>query len=417
MARDIAVETVLKDSYSVMKYDNVPGAVVSTKTCTPEYDASDLESSGVIGREDHGCSKLQPLVAGPNAAHVNLITPEWEGDVATLFRDPEKKKQWRTILRDVFEAAVTFVPDDGPWIIHTDCHLGNILYRTRPDGSIQTALADWGRTLVIKTPTNEGLINGIKEWAISMDFSKPTDHHLTIGYKLRGYARNLDAEGNPYPQLPSHFVYKLAAFMEAPYITRAETELVQTLRGFLPYVLINQNDLDLVSIKTKQLMFPVTLLSSANQRDLRERVEEFLTSTPWDAKGGMYWPTKYFRGLTRKQNAQRKRSATRRTKMSFKDPKAYVPFKSDKGVKTRRSSYTQRFHKKYPDAKTLPEIAKATRISKAVLQEVYDRGMAAWRTGHRPGASQHAWGMARVHSFVMKGKTWRTADKDLAGKV
>jgi hypothetical protein len=42
--------------------------------------------------------------------------------------------------------------------------------------------------------------------------------------------------------------------------------------------------------------------------------------------------------------------------------------------------------------------------------------MAALRTGHRPGASQAAWGMARVHSFVTKGKTYRTADKDLAKK-
>lgn len=132
---------------------------------------------------------------------------------------------------------------------------------------------------------------------------------------------------------------------------------------------------------------------------------------------GVYWPLKYFRGLTRRQNLQRKRSATRRTKMSFKNPKAYVPWKTDKGVKTRRSSYTSRFHKKYPNAKSLDEIAKATGISKRILQDVYDRGMAAWRTGHRPGASQHAWGMARVHSFVLHGKTWRTADADLARKV
>jgi hypothetical protein len=103
--------------------------------------------------------------------------------------------------------------------------------------------------------------------------------------------------------------------------------------------------------------------------------------------------------------------------MSWKDPKAYVPFKSDKGVKTRRSSYTSRFHKKYPGAKSLSEIAKATGVSKSILQKVYDRGMAAWRTGHRPGASPEAWGMARVHSFVLHGKTWRTADKDLAEKV
>ena len=100
--------------------------------------------------------------------------------------------------------------------------------------------------------------------------------------------------------------------------------------------------------------------------------------------------------------------------MKVNDPKAYVPWKSDTGAKTRRSSYTTRFHKKYPGAKTLPEIAKATGVSKSVLQKVYDRGMAAWRTGHRPGASQQAWGMARVYSFVLKGKTYRTADADLA---
>jgi hypothetical protein len=128
----------------------------------------------------------------------------------------------------------------------------------------------------------------------------------------------------------------------------------------------------------------------------------------------MYWPEKYYRGLTRKQNLQRKRSATRRTKMSWKDPKAYVPFKSDKGVKTRKSSYSERFHKKYPGVKSLPEISKATGVPVKTLQTVYDRGMAAWRTGHRPGASAQAWGMARVHSFVLHGKTYRTADADLA---
>jgi len=128
----------------------------------------------------------------------------------------------------------------------------------------------------------------------------------------------------------------------------------------------------------------------------------------------MYWPLKYFRGLTRRQNAERKRTATRRSKMHWKNPKAYAPWKTDEGVKTRKSSYTARFHKKYPEANSLPEISKVTKIPLKTLKTVYNRGMAAWRTGHRPGASAHAWGMARVHSFAMKGKTYRTADADLA---
>ena len=39
--------------------------------------------------------------------------------------------------------------------------------------------------------------------------------------------------------------------------------------------------------------------------------------------------------------------------------------------------------------------------------------LAAWRTGHRLGASPQAWGYARVHSFATKGKTYYTTDKDL----
>lgn len=130
----------------------------------------------------------------------------------------------------------------------------------------------------------------------------------------------------------------------------------------------------------------------------------------------MLWPPKYYRGLSNKTKGVRARELTRRKKMSWKTAKSYKPFKTDKGVKTRKSSYTARFHKKYPDATTLPEIAKATDVPVSILKQVYNRGMAAWRTGHRPGASQQAWGMARVHSFVLHGKTWRTADKDLAGK-
>lgn len=103
--------------------------------------------------------------------------------------------------------------------------------------------------------------------------------------------------------------------------------------------------------------------------------------------------------------------------MSWKNPKAYTRFASDKGVKTRKSSYSSRFHSKYPGVKSIAEIAKATGISKKTLDTVYNRGMAAWRTGHRPGATPQAWGMARVHSFVLRGKTWRTADKDLANNV
>lgn len=55
-------------------------------------------------------------------------------------------------------------------------------------------------------------------------------------------------------------------------------------------------------------------------------------------------------------------------------------------------------------------------ISTAILRQVYKRGVAAWRTGHRPGTTPQQWGMARVNSFITGGKTRRTADKDLWAK-
>ena len=53
-----------------------------------------------------------------------------------------------------------------------------------------------------------------------------------------------------------------------------------------------------------------------------------------------------------------------------------------------------------------------------ILKKSYDRGMAAWKTGHRPGASQQQWAFARVNSFLTKQKgTWGGADADIAKKV
>ena len=66
----------------------------------------------------------------------------------------------------------------------------------------------------------------------------------------------------------------------------------------------------------------------------------------------------------------------------------------------------------------LKKKAEKSGMPYSILKKVYDRGMAAWKGGHRPGASQHQWAFARVNSFVTKSSgTWGGADKDLAAKV
>jgi hypothetical protein len=53
-------------------------------------------------------------------------------------------------------------------------------------------------------------------------------------------------------------------------------------------------------------------------------------------------------------------------------------------------------------------------VSLSILRKVYNRGVAAWNSGHRPGTTPQQWGMARVNSYITKGKgTYHGADKDL----
>lgn len=130
-----------------------------------------------------------------------------------------------------------------------------------------------------------------------------------------------------------------------------------------------------------------------------------------------FWPPKYYRGLTRKKALERKKEIAKFGAKGTSDPSAYVGFKTDIGVKTKSSGYTKSWNKLFPEAKSIEERSKATGVPKALLQESFDRGMAAWRTGHRPGATQQQWGYARVSSLLLCGKTHYSTDADLVRKA
>ena len=65
----------------------------------------------------------------------------------------------------------------------------------------------------------------------------------------------------------------------------------------------------------------------------------------------------------------------------------------------------------------LKEKSKASGISLSILREVFQRGMAAWRTGHRPGVAPPQWALGRVNSFITGEGKARSADEDLWKKV
>ena len=84
-----------------------------------------------------------------------------------------------------------------------------------------------------------------------------------------------------------------------------------------------------------------------------------------------------------------------------------------------RTDGTKRKSPKYEEVTFLDEkikglVNKAEKsgVSYSILKKVYDRGMAAYKTGHRPGTTAQQWAFARVNSFLTGGGA-RKSDADL----
>ena len=141
------------------------------------------------------------------------------------------------------------------------------------------------------------------------------------------------------------------------------------------------------------------------------------------------------KGLGKSTKDKRQAQFNKQAKMDDDDPRAYKPAPGDKTAKTKPSKHTKKFKAMYGEManhltfedfmikeadtkKALQKKAKKSGMPYGILKKVFDRGVAAWRTGHRPGTNPTQWGLARVNSFVTKSSgTWGKADKDLAIQV
>ena len=138
-------------------------------------------------------------------------------------------------------------------------------------------------------------------------------------------------------------------------------------------------------------------------------------------------PAKYYKGVSKSKKDDRAAHFAKQSKMSDSNPAAYKKAPGDHGAKTKPSKATLQVRKMMDDEyhmdekaqdNSLAAKAKKSGIPAGVLRKVFNRGMAAWKTGHRPGTSQHQWAHARVNAFIKKGSgTWGGADKDLAAQA
>ena len=125
-------------------------------------------------------------------------------------------------------------------------------------------------------------------------------------------------------------------------------------------------------------------------------------------------PKRYSSGLSKKDK-QKQLKSIKKAKRSYKKGK-YVSRPKLKSFKSKKSSWTQKFHKLYPDAKNLKQISDATRIPKGALYAVKKKGMGAYySSGSRPNQTAESWGLARMYSYILGGPT-RRVDKHITEK-
>ena len=140
-------------------------------------------------------------------------------------------------------------------------------------------------------------------------------------------------------------------------------------------------------------------------------------------------------------DSKRRAQFNKQKEMDDDDPRAYKDAPGDKKArksgKMKPSQYTKKYKQMFGDKepknemvgvlkledrfvteegieKAIQKKSQASGISYGILKKVFDRGVAAWKVGHKPGTTPAQWGLARVNSFIVKGTTWHKHDSDLA---
>ena len=103
---------------------------------------------------------------------------------------------------------------------------------------------------------------------------------------------------------------------------------------------------------------------------------------------------------------------------------------------TNRTQYLKKVGLDPKESYSLEELSKVSKVPVSILQEVYNRGIGAYKNNitsvrlkkdfsKNPNPaipasarlSKEQWASARVMAFLNKGKTYKTTDKDLALKA
>lgn len=121
------------------------------------------------------------------------------------------------------------------------------------------------------------------------------------------------------------------------------------------------------------------------------------------------------------------RSSNSSKKVTFNQPSELAEYLDNNqifakggGVETYRNKYNKKYGYKKNESHSLKDISKKTGVSKKGLQQIYNKGVGAFKTNPqsvRPNVkSKEQWAMGRVYSAVMGGKASKIDAKELKMK-
>lgn len=228
----------------------------------------------------------------------------------------------------------------------------------------------------------------------------------------------------------------------AAWLIKTRKEDVRKITGSLnQQIVFNRNDDPEYAEKMEKVRKEV--YKQLGRTDLLEAFES--EERDWNDK--RRGPHPYTATLSDEDEKKKEAQAKRQAKMDDDDPDAYKEMPGSKEArekgKVKTSKHTKKYHELYGDKDRTNEAddtekkstdrgpleddaietglknkAEESGVPIGILRAVMRRGLAAWKTGHRPGAVQQQWGYARVNSFLTKQPgTWGGADADLAKEV
>ena len=118
------------------------------------------------------------------------------------------------------------------------------------------------------------------------------------------------------------------------------------------------------------------------------------------------YPTQYTAKLSRKDKQTQLKALGKLQKAYSKGE--YLDRPKLKSYKNKESGWTAKFHKLYPEAKSIKQVAKAVNIPEKALREVIKKGRGAYySSGSRPNQTASSWGKARMYAYILGSPTRR----------